>query len=211
MKIVDNVYMLDCSENSHVFLIKAHENILIDSGFPGASGKIIQELKTLGAENIHHILLTHHDVDHIGNAQSLQRQTGAMIWAPFEDIPYILGDKHRPGIKRLIQILIKPGIPTVLNSYQPAHCFGEVNVIKSPGHTPGHVILSYRNILFTGDLFMIIKGHFKMLPQYLNWNQKKVVQSVALLKNYEFDWLCPSHGQPHRRDDDFENFISRYV
>lgn len=208
MKIIDDVYMLDSAVRSHVFLIKSQENILIDTALPGISKGIMKELKDLGAENIQHILLTHHDVDHIGNAKQLQKQTGAVLWASDEDIPFITVEKKRPGVKRIIQSIIRPGIPTV-SGYASDDLDG-VKIIRTPGHTPGHVILLYHDVLFTGDLFKIINGEFKLMPSFMNWNQQEAVKSIALLKDLKFEWLCPSHGQPLRRNTVYDRFISQY-
>ena len=208
MKITDDVYMLDSAVRSHVFLIKSQENILIDTALPGISKEIMRELKDLGAENIQHILLTHHDVDHIGNAELLQKQTGAILWASDEDIPFITGEKKRPGVKRMIQSIVRLKIP-IVNGY-PSDDFNGIKIIRAPGHTPGHVILLYHDVLFTGDLFKIINGEFKPMPSYMNWNQQEAAKSVALLKDLNFEWLCPSHGQPLRRNAVYERFISQY-
>lgn len=101
MEIVKNVHMLECTEMSHVYLIQAEENILIGAGFPGLTEKIVNEIETIGinARSIKHILLTHHDIDHIGNAKSLKDITGATLWASIEDTPYINGKINRQGIR----------------------------------------------------------------------------------------------------------------
>ncbi|MCL4352821.1 MAG: MBL fold metallo-hydrolase, partial [Firmicutes bacterium] len=75
MTITKGVIMLESSASSHVFLIQSDENLLIDTGNPGAFAAIWSELRSLGCDSIAHILLTHHDVDHIGNAQRLQQET----------------------------------------------------------------------------------------------------------------------------------------
>lgn len=73
MTITDSVYMLDSAPSSHVFLVRGAEKILIDTGMPGLSKSIIGELAALGVDikSIDKILLTHHDVDHIGNTKAL--------------------------------------------------------------------------------------------------------------------------------------------
>lgn len=68
-----------------------NEVFLIDTGMPGHAEQILSELRGLGISpcDIRAIFLTHHDVDHIGNAEYLRQATGAELWAPKEDIPYI--------------------------------------------------------------------------------------------------------------------------
>lgn len=46
MQIVPGVYSLDCAKRSHVFFIEK-EVALIDTGIPGQTGTILNELKSL--------------------------------------------------------------------------------------------------------------------------------------------------------------------
>ncbi len=210
MIIADGVTMLRSSAGSHVFLVQADENILIDTGNRGQFESIQSELQSLGAEQLAAILLTHHDVDHIGNARRLQEWTGARVWASSEDIPYIAGEKNRPGIKWVVQSIIRPERPIIDGAYAPEQHFGEIQVIRSPGHTPGHVMFLYRRVLFSGDLVSTKNGELRLFPAYFTWNQQEVLKSLALLKTLEFDWLCPAHGEPVRRNDAVERFIRQY-
>ncbi len=210
MTITQGVIMLESSARSHVFLIQSDENLLIDTGNPGAFAAIWSELRSLGCDSIAHILLTHHDVDHIGNAQRLQEETGADVWASGEDIPYIVGEKPRPGIKRIIQGILRPTPPRINGSYSGDQPFGDIRVISAPGHTPGHVMFLYRRVLFVGDLFAIKQGELRLFPRFLTWNSQVVLESLALLKTLEFEWLCPAHGHPLQRNDAVERFIRQY-
>ena len=49
-----------------------------------------------------------------------------------------------------------------------------------------------------------------MLPSYMNWYLKATRESIGLLKTLEFDWLCPSHGEPVKRDKALEEFLARF-
>lgn len=212
MEIVQGVNMLNCTEKSHVYLITGKENILIDTGIPGQGEKILDEIKALEVDpkTIKHILLTHHDVGHVGNAKVLQEETGAALWASKEDVPYIIRKKSRLGIKRIIQTFVRYKKPTINFIYKEYENIGGIQVIKTPGHTPGHVIFMYRNILFTGDLFKIIKGKIKLQPSSSNWNQYKLEKSLSLLKNLECEWICPSHGSPIMRNEIWDEFVTKY-
>jgi glyoxylase-like metal-dependent hydrolase (beta-lactamase superfamily II) len=212
MEIIKGVNMLDCTEKSHVYLITNEENILIDTGLPGEAEKILAEIKSMGIDQktIKHILLTHHDVGHVGNAKILQDETGASLWAPREDVPYIIGKKSRLGIKRIIQTFVRYKKPIINYVYDGYDKIMGVKIIKTPGHTPGHVIFMYKNILFTGDLFKIVKEKIKLLPKDRNWNQYKLEKSLGLLKNLECEWICPSHGTPITKNDIWEEFIKKY-
>lgn len=158
--------MLESTVSSHVYLIKSEDNnILIDTGYPGLFYKIKDELNSINInlKSIKHILLTHHDIDHMGNAKLLQEATGALLWASYEDIPYIIGKLNRPGLRRIVQIIEKHENPVKINSYSENPNFDKISIIKTPGYTPGHVAFIYKRVLYCGDLINIINGTFTQL------------------------------------------------
>ena len=143
MKIGENVYALESTKGSYTYLVEDNETILIDTGRPWKVKNILKEIESLNIkpENIKHILLTHHDADRIGNAALLQKETGATLWASKEDMPYIRGNKSRPGIKKLGSLYLKfMGVknPEKIKSYND-HKIENIQIIPTPGHTPGHV------------------------------------------------------------------------
>ena len=34
--------------------------------------------------------------------------------------------------------------------------------------------------------------------------------AIVILKGLKFEWICPAHGLPTKRDDKWENFIKEY-
>lgn len=212
MEIIDNVYQLDCASHGHVFFIRSDEGILIDTGMPGLAEQILAELEALdgAVQTIKKILLTHHDIDHIGNAQALQVATQAEVWAPQEDVPYIMGEKNRPGIKRILQTISRPPKPNISGCYQANQSFGEVRVIHAPGHTPGHTIFQYRKVVFIGDLFQEVKGKLDLLPRFLIGDQEEAKRSISIIKELQYDWICPSHGMPIKKGAVSEDFLKKF-
>ncbi|MDR3565996.1 MAG: MBL fold metallo-hydrolase [Negativicutes bacterium] len=206
MKIKNNVFLLDSTKRNFVYLITGEEPVLIDTGFPGKSKQIIGEITRLGINprDIAHILLTHHDVDHIGNAKALQLATGARLWASKEDLPYIQGERNREGIKRIVQAIIKVDKPRVDSTFTEGQNIASVEVIPTPGHTPGHVAFLYEDILFVGDLVRTNKGKIKRFPSLGTWNKAIMEMSLQQIKSYNFEWICPAHGEPLRGRDLWE-------
>jgi len=206
MKITNKVVMLDCTGGSHTYLILEPELMLVDTSFPGMGEKILEEIKSLNIDSrqVKQILLTHHDVDHIGNAAFLQQATGANIWASDVDIPFILGQKNRHGIKRFITWLIKVQPPVNLHPYPEEMKIGDVTVISTPGHTLGHVSLLYQDVLFAGDLVRTRNGDIKPSSAIMTWNKPILFESIKKIGTYPFKWVCPGHGMPVERDDKWE-------
>jgi glyoxylase-like metal-dependent hydrolase (beta-lactamase superfamily II) len=206
MKVTNNVYALDATKGNYAYLIVDKEIVLVDTGRPGQEKGILKELESLNIkpQDIKHILLTHHDVDHIGNLALLEAETGAKIWASKEDMPYICGEKNREGIKRLVSIIMKVKKPESINSYPEDQTIGDIKVIPAPGHTPGHVCLLYNDILFAGDLIRTSKGQVGSMSSFMNWNTDLSKESAKKVGNLSFNWICPAHGEPVERKNKME-------
>lgn len=198
--------MLETTKRSHTYLINSEEPVLIDTGFPGESNEIIKEISNLGIKP-KHIFLTHHDIDHIGNAKILKEFTGAKLWATKEDEPFIIGEKNRTGIKRIVQTIVKVEKPRLDLFLANQQDFFSIKVISTPGHTPGHVCFLYKNVLFAGDLVTNINGKLKLPPKFGNWDNEILKSSVEKIKLLDFDWLCPAHGEPVQHKNINGNWI----
>jgi glyoxylase-like metal-dependent hydrolase (beta-lactamase superfamily II) len=204
MKVTDTVYALDSTRGSYVYLIlDPAGNCLIDTGLPGRGRAILKELEALGVrpETIRQILLTHYDIDHIGNAAMLQKATGAELWGPAEDIPYILGERARPGIKKAFTALFWVEKPRGIRAYPQDRLMAGLRVIPTPGHTPGHVCLLVEDLLFAGDLVENRGGRLKPLGSWLTWDGAVLRDSLAKTAELSFRWICPAHGAPVERSD----------
>lgn len=210
MEIAKGVHLLESTKGSYVYLIlDANEPVLIDTGNKGRYPKIEAELSALGVRmpDIAHVLLTHSDVDHIGNAKEIRTFSGAKLWAPMEDLPYIHRTKKPLGLRRLIAATMRADEPEIDGTYTPGQRIGQIEMIPTPGHTPGHVSFRYGDILFAGDLVMTWGGKLRPSPGILTEDPIKLRQSLREVGNLAFDWVCPAHGQPVRRGNLWENIV----
>lgn len=201
MQIVQNVYLFESTKGSYVYLINEHEPVLIDTGHKGKFKQIVQEVSNWGInpKDIKHIFLTHHDTDHIGNAKLLRDLTGAKLWASREDMPFIIGSQERPGLKKMIQSIVKVDTP-IIDDIFPSN-FQSIDIIPTPGHTPGHTAFLYKKVLFVGDLVFNFNGTLKFLPSFFNWNVDILKSSLQKIKAVDFEWICTAHGEPIRREN----------
>lgn len=208
MQITDNVYLLDNVLYSHVYLITGDTPVLIDTGMPGFAGAILKEMDSLlgGNPPLAHIFLTHHDVDHAGNAFLLAEKTGAQVWVSREDEPYLTGRQKRPGIKHLFETFLSVPAPRCC-VYPPDGMIDGIKAIPAPGHTPGHTLLQYGDVLFTGDLFRVRGTRPRLLPKRLTWDEKQQARSVSILREASAAWLCPAHGRPVKNGPEIEAFL----
>lgn len=212
MEIANRVHLLDSTKGSYVYLVlDGDEPVLIDTGNKGKSVQIEAELGRLGVRmsDIAHILLTHSDVDHIGNAKILREKSGAKLWAPKEDLPYIHGTRKPRGLRRLIAATMKADTPDIDGTYEPGQWISHVEMIPTPGHTPGHVSFRYGDILFAGDLVMSRGGKLRPSPGILTEDKTKLRQSISDVGRLSFDWVCPAHGNPVKRGNLWETMSIR--
>ena len=199
LRITDNVYNLESTKGNYVYLIlNNNEGILIDTGRPGQGNGILNELNSMNINpiQIKNILITHHDVDHVGNLAMLENETKAKIWASKEDIPYINGEKSRHGIKKYVAFIMRAKKPKKILPYPNDQKIEDIEVISTPGHTPGHVCLIYKDILFAGDLFRTSKGKIIPMRSFMNWNNSLLKESINRIDKHDFEWICPAHGEP---------------
>ena len=206
LKVTDNVYALDATKGNYAYVIIGKEIVLVDTGRPGQGKGILKELESMKIkpQDIKHILLTHHDVDHIGNLALLEDETGARIWASKEDIPYIRGEKNREGIKKLVSIIMRVKKPKDITHYPGNQKIFDIEVIPTPGHTPGHVCLLYKDILFAGDLIRTSNGQIGPMRSFMNWNTEISRDSIKKVSDLSFKWVCPAHGEPVKRNNNWE-------
>ena len=79
---------------------------------------------------------------------------------------------------------------------------GDFRVIPTPGHTPGHCVLLYRDcFLFTGDHLWWERGEARLgaSRSYCWYSWPEQTKSMARLLNYRFAWVLPGHGQSAKR------------
>ncbi len=100
------------------------------------------------------ILLTHTHFDHVGAVAPLARETGAEVWCPEIELP-VLAD--------IMSFVPWPGFGP-FESWDAEHSVGggeqmslaglEIEVVFTPGHSPGHVTYAIpdESALFSGDV-----------------------------------------------------------
>jgi glyoxylase-like metal-dependent hydrolase (beta-lactamase superfamily II) len=196
VKLSKNVQRLDSTKESAAYLILAHnEYTLIDTSYAQCGPAILDELTRLNITNLRRILLTHHDIDHIGNMSLLQRRFGCPVYINSLELPYIQGKFRRSGVKGLADRFTKTDISADLSPLENTK-FDDIVVLHTPGHTPGHSCFLYKGFLFSGDLFRL--PHLRLIPsrKRMNWNTEALMESLNRTIALPFEWVCPAHYQP---------------
>ncbi|CAN5232958.1 MBL fold metallo-hydrolase [soil metagenome] len=126
--------------------------IVIDPG--EEAERILATLEQLGIETVEAILLTHTHFDHVGAVAPVAKATGAPVYCPELEVP-VLQD--------IMAFVPWPGFGPY-ESWDPEQTvaggehldlagFG-IDVIFTPGHSPGHVTYSIpdERVLLSGDV-----------------------------------------------------------
>lgn len=197
MYLEKDIISLDCAKHAHVFLIKHNEDwIMIDTGFPRLYKNIVNELKDkyeIDILNIKTILLTHGDIDHIGNLKKIQKNSNAITYASSKELPYLSKQKAYSFLKRLFKIILR--IPKFKN-IKPfdSNKIGDIYVIDANGHTPGHVCYKYKNYLFVGDLIYTKNNQVNLIKDKMTFDKQQLISSIKNLDLSNIDFICPAHG-----------------
>lgn len=125
---------------------KSGENILIDPGISSA-----EVLEFLNGRKVTKILLTHGHFDHVAAAEELRLALGAKVYAHREEAP-LLADGYKnasllvgmPEVRCSADVLLEEGDGIPFGD-------GELQVLHTPGHTPGGVCFFDGENLFCGD------------------------------------------------------------
>ncbi len=74
----------------------------------------------------------------------------------------------------------------------------DLNIIETPGHTPGHICVLDANatILVAGDALNTVGGTLNPADPAFTENQTLAEASIKKLAGLEFDTLLVGHGEP---------------
>ncbi len=173
MQITPYLHKIDGFVNQYI-VFENEELTLIDTGIPSNAKRILRYLKKIDISKVYlkRILITHSDSDHYGAANSIQSITRAEIYSSqIEADAMKTGSSSREivpkGFFSLIFPLLRPflsappiSVDQIIKDGDILPIFDGLQVIASPGHTPGHLSFFFPKdrILFAGDAISARKG-----------------------------------------------------
>ncbi|HJS96015.1 MAG TPA: MBL fold metallo-hydrolase, partial [Solirubrobacteraceae bacterium] len=191
----------------NAFLVREDDGFtLVDTTVGGGADELIAAARHAGAD-IRRIALTHGHGDHVGSLDALKEQLkdSVEVLMPQLDARIHAGEKvvdgkppgSWPSLKTTPDVRLTGG-----------ERIGSLEVIPTPGHTPGHVsFLDTRDrTIIVGDTFTSIGGlavsnHFYLrfpLAAMATWDKGKDLESAQKLRALDPALLVVGHGGPVR-------------
>jgi glyoxylase-like metal-dependent hydrolase (beta-lactamase superfamily II) len=190
------------------YLVREDDGLtLVDTMIPGSAKVIAAAAAKLGAPIVR-IALTHAHTDHIGSLDALHRLLPqAEVLISSRDARLLAKDltldPDEPQTKLRGGISGAATRPT--RTFEDGELVGSLQVIASPGHTPGHVsFLDPRsNTLICGDAYATLggvattaKANWKFpLPASATWHRPTALESAKTLLAKHPEHLAPGHGK----------------
>lgn len=196
------------------------EATLVDAGYPGQFEQMKQAVTAAGIpfDLIRRVIITHQDWDHISTLPEILSALGGQvdILAHVAEKPYIEGDlpyiKMNPErIVARIQALpeeLRSGAAAMFANVPNVHItqslvdgeklpfHGGIEVIHTPGHTPGHICLYLQSqrLLIAGDQLRV-ENELLVGPNEMHTlDMPTALKSIKKLIDYDIDNVICYHG-----------------
>ncbi len=154
-------------------------NVLVDS--PRAAAPLLARLEELGG--VATMFLTHRD--DVADHAAFRKRFGAERVIHARDAA-ALGERAE----------------RLLEGDEAVPLGGDLLAIPTPGHTRGHAVLLWKDVLFTGDhLAWSERRRHLVAFRDANWySWPETIRSMEKLLAYDFTRVLPGHGAPYRAD-----------
>jgi len=204
----------------NAYLVKTQQGVfLIDTGFAMSRSKLENALKQEGVNpfEIKLVIVTHGDLDHIGNCAYLQKKYGLKIAVHQADAylcktgKSILHRKRKSSpLSKIIRyfkfaLLYKPLMKKFpLEPFEPDLIFSDGQNLQNIGfdakiiHIPGHSMGSIGIHTADGDFFSgdTINNRKKPTVADIVENETALAASLARIKTLNIRNIYPGHGKP---------------
>ena len=193
------------------YLVQEDDGItLVDSTTSSPADDLASILQEVG-KDLRRVTLTHAHGDHVGGVAGVRRRfPGVEVSIGERDSRILAGDKtlleNEPKTEvkgYFVKVDWKPD-----RLLKPGDRVGSLEVVASPGHTPGHVaFLDVRDrSLIAGDAFqtrggIAVSGVLRPLfpfPAMATWNKQTALESASRLQRLQPSLLAVGHGNAIR-------------
>jgi glyoxylase-like metal-dependent hydrolase (beta-lactamase superfamily II) len=220
MQIATGVYSLEQGKGGqvHAFLLDDGEGLtLIDTLFDTDAGRVLDRISAIGRsiEDLEHIVLTHAHRSHLGGLATLKGLCGATVYSHAWEADIVAGERTAQPVSPVPMrplrtywrvYYLQLGAALGRGKHPPCpvdvtlgdgDSVGPVEVLHSPGHTPGHLAFWWpdRKVLFAGDAVATYPAFEPGWPAFtLNPTQHRV--SLQRMAELDPEVLAVGHGDP---------------
>ncbi len=190
---------------------------LIDTGTPGQLPAIEAALGELGLKitDIRRVVVTHHDLDHIGSLEAVVAASGAEVLTSEAEVPYVqdgvraqkmppadrvdeLMAQFPPEVREMVKNMPAVHVPVTrtLRDNEVLDIAGGVRVVFTPGHTVGHLSLyvQQEGVLITGDAMSSEGGRLGGPSGQATPDMPQAMKSVQKLAQLPAQKVLTYHG-----------------
>lgn len=207
MEIAPGVHRIRRLLGSDMHLIAEERLTVIDPGMIGARRALVRYLGSIGRslDELGRVILTHGHFDHVDGTDELVRGR--------RDVEVLMHGDDIAGLRRtlgealaapslalrrgnLIQYLTRLPMgarPVVDGDVLPV--LGGLEVIHTPGHTPGSICLFARRhrLLFTGDMLEVVRGSLAHANAICSHDVGQAHAGIARLCELDVETIALAH------------------
>ncbi|MFC1946650.1 MBL fold metallo-hydrolase [Chloroflexota bacterium] len=198
-----------------MLLIAGDTLTLIDTGLKDGAPHVLEFIRHIGRspEEVSLIILTHNHIDHMGGLAEIKKHTSAKVAVHKDDIgirehPPAADGRYREPLAQIKSKLqsafsvLPEDVDILLEGGETLDCFGGLEVIHTPGHTPGSISLysQKHKMLVSGDLIRKRRKKLLLPPKMVCSDIDENLESIKKISHYDLEILCFGHGLPLHQD-----------
>jgi glyoxylase-like metal-dependent hydrolase (beta-lactamase superfamily II) len=152
----------------------------------------------VAVRDVRRIVITHGDGDHVQGAMELREQSGAEIVAHEAERGYLEGTDIPPfSVPKRLLIRFGSGRvrPRIDRWLAGGETLDGLEIIPTPGHTPGHISVLAGGSLIAGDAFTTAE-RFSEVPHLMTADLRTSRASIRALMAYDVARAFSGHGVP---------------
>lgn len=214
------------------------ELVLVDCGYAGFLPLIEEAMvaKGLLPAKLTGVIITHHDIDHMGGLYELKQQYPAIkVYTLAEEAPYVDGSQKSLRLAQaentydslpetqksfadhfiaLLKTIRHVPVDAVFTDRENPSFLEGIMILHTPGHMPWHISLYHpeTETLVAADALVSENGELNIANPQFTIDMPAAIGSVRLLQSFPISRLICYHGGMMQGDisSKLANLINRY-